>query len=90
MWRSWPPALGRECKIAEATLKNSLMFPQNMIVQLSSYPTVPLPGIDLREPEIYVHSENLCPNVRSNIIPHSQNYRQAKYPATNEWMNKMW
>lgn len=86
-WSGGPPAFGWECKTAGATLESPLAFPQNLIVQSSSHPAVPLPGADPRGPEMDVHSENVWANVCSSFLP--PNCRRPKYPATNEWI-KMW
>ena len=57
----------------EATVENSMEFPQKTKMELPFDPAIPLPGLYPKNPETRIQ-KNLCthPNVHSSTIDNSQ------------------
>lgn len=60
------------------------------IKQYSTYdPVIPLLGIYQGEIKTYVCKKELYMDIHNSCIHDRENWKQLKYPATSEWINKL-
>ena len=74
----------------EATVENSMEFPQKTKNGTAFDPVIPLLGLCLKSPETPIQ-KNLCtPMLIAAQFTIAKCWKQPKYPSVNEWIKKLW
>ena len=74
----------------EATVENSMEFPQKRKVELPFDPAIPLLGLYPKSPETPIQ-KNLCtPMFIAAQFAIAKCWKQPKCPSANEWIQKLW
>ena len=73
----------------EATVENSMEFPQKLKMELPFDPAIPLPGLYTKNPETPIQ-KNLCtPMFIAAQLTIAKCWKQLKCPSANEWIKKV-
>ena len=91
MWRKGnPSALLVRLQTGEATVENSMEFPQKTKMELPFDPTILLLGLYPKNPETPIQ-KNLCtPMFIAAQFTIAKYWKQPKCPSANEWIQKLW
>ena len=74
----------------EATVENSMEFPQKTKMEMPFDPAIPLLGLYIKHFEIPVQ-KNLCtPMFIASRFTIAKCWKQLKCPSVNEWIKKQW
>ena len=79
-----PSALLVGMQTGEATVENSMEFPQKTKKELPFDPAIPLLGLYPKNPETPIQ-KNLC-----TLMFIAKYWKQPKCPSANEWIQKLW
>ena len=90
MWRKGnPSALLVGMQTGEATVENSMEFPQKTKMELAFDPAIPLMGLYPNNPETLIQ-KNLCtPMFIAAQFTIAKYWKQPKCPSANEWIKKL-
>ena len=91
MWRKGKPtALLVGMQTGEATVENSMEFPQKTKMELPFDPAIPLLGLYAKNPKTPIQ-KNLCtPMFIAAQFTIAKYWKQPKCPSANEWIQKLW
>ena len=91
MWRKGnPSALLVGMQTGEATVENSMEFPQKTKNGTAFDPAIPLLGLYPKNPETPIQ-KNLCtPMFIAAQFTTAEYWKQPKCPSVNEWIKKLW
>ena len=85
-----PSALLVGMQTGEATVENSMEFPQKLKMELPFDPAIPLLGLYLKNPETPIQ-KNLCtPMSKAAQSAVAKCWKQFKCSSINEWIQKLW
>ena len=85
-----PSALLVGMRTGEATVENSMEFPQKLKMEVPFDPAIPLLGLYPKNPETPIQ-QNLCtPMFISAQLSIAKYWKQRKCPSANEWIQKQW
>ena len=74
----------------EATVENSMEFPQKTKMELPFDPAIPLLGLYPKSTETRIQ-KNLCtPMFIAAQVTIVKYWKQPKCPSANEWIKKLW
>ena len=74
----------------EATVENSMEFPQKTKMELAFDPAIPLMGLYPNNPETPIQ-KNLCtPMFIAAQFTIAKYWKQPKCPSANEWIQNLW
>ena len=77
----------REMQIGAATMENSMKLPQNIKLELSYDPVVPLLAICQKKPKTY-SKEHKHPMITAALFTIAKMRKLSKCPSANEWTKK--
>ena len=91
MWRKGnPSALLVGMQTDEATVENSMDFPQKTKMELPFEPAILLLGLHPKNPETPIQ-KNLCtPMFIAAQFTIAKYWKQPKSPSANEWIQNLW
>ena len=91
MWRKGnPSALLVGMQTGEATVENSMEFPQKTKMEPPFDPATPLLGLYPKSPETPIQ-KNLCtPMFIAAQFTIAKYWKQPKSPSANEWIQNLW
>ena len=85
-----PSALLVGMQTGEATVENSMEFPQKLKMEVPFDPAIPLLGLYPKNPETPIQ-KNLCtPMFIAAQFTIAKYWKQPKCPSANEWIQKQW
>ena len=85
-----PSALLVGMQTGEATVENSMEFPQKTKNATAFDPAIPLLGLYPKNPETPIE-KNLCtPMFIAALFTIAKYWKQPKCPSANEWIKKLW
>ena len=85
-----PSALLVEMQTGEATVENSMEFPQKSKNGTAFHPAIPLLGLYPMNPETPIQ-KNLCtPMFITAQFTIAKCWKQPTWPSANEWIKKLW
>ena len=92
MWRKGSPsALLVGMQTGEATVENSMEFPQkNLKMELPLDPVIPMLGLYPKRPETSIQ-KNLCTHLLiAALSTIAKCWKQPNCPSVIEWIKKLW
>ena len=72
----------------EATVENSMEFPQKLKMELPFDPAIPLLGLYLKNPETPIQKNFYTPMFIAAQFTIAKCWKQPKCPLVNEWIKK--
>ena len=85
-----PSALLVGMQAGEATVENSMEFPQKLKMELPFDPAILLLGLYPKNPETPIQ-KNLCTAMFiAAQFTIAKDWKQPKCPSANEWIQKLW
>ena len=91
LWRKGnPSALLVGMQTGEATVENSMEFPQKTENGTAFDPAIPLLGLYPKNPETPIQKTLCTPMFIAAQFTIAKYWKQPKCPSANEWIQKLW